>query len=131
MEKYNKVELEYETEVLEDNVLKDIKKICYAYLEDPVLVQGVTDDELMTGYVFLTNKMKQLITMQQQMDVKPYSYPLTEVAKTLDVITINTIDAYSQDKIKTKLSKDMSNVIESMGMTFGVLNKIARDRNVN
>lgn len=131
MEKYNKVELEYETEVLEDNVLKDIKKICYAYLEDPVLVQGVTDDELMTGYVFLTNKMKQLITMQQQMDVKPYSYPLTEVAKTLDVITINTIDAYSQDKIKTKLSKDMSNVIESMGMTFGVLNKIARDRNIN
>lgn len=124
-------ELTYEFEKMNDTVLNEIKIICFRYLDNPRNVDKYSDDELFVAYDFLEKQYVETKNIKDAFELKTYAWPHIEIAQHLDTITVGE-DAVTKKTTQIKhidLTKDVNNLLETIGFCHGVIGKIIEERN--
>lgn len=125
------IQLTYETETMEDEVFQDIKTICYRYLDDKRSIDSINDDELYIAFEFLNAKFQEVNKIKESFKIKSYTWPITEIAKSMDEITIaGSMKASSDNPIFYNLTKDINYTLEHIGFCYGIIDMIIRERNI-
>lgn len=127
----DEIVMDYDKEELEDQILREIKTVCFDYLRDSKNIDTVTDEELFVSYDFLINKYEEIQNIKEGMKIKSYSWPFSEIAQSLDEITISSsTKSKSTEYTTVKLTKDINYLLDEIGFCYGIINKIMKERMV-
>lgn len=119
----SKIEFNYSEEINDDEILSEIREICYNYLFLHKIPLGVSEDALFIALEFLTDKFNETTKLKESLNLKTYIYGFTEIAKSLDEMTMER-QFVIKDPVNTKLTKDVSNILNEIGILYGIINKI-------
>lgn len=118
----------YKKEEEIDNILYNIKNVCFLYLADNNYIDNLNIQDVANTLCFLDEQLEYLESTQESLDVISYSWPFTEVAQGIDEFILHgTKDAYVHELINGKLAKDISNAQDLLKFSLGIMNQIKRD----
>lgn len=123
---------DYKDEEEDDQILNEIRSICYSYLDNEENISDITDHSLILAHDFLYDKFMQLIDLKNKMKIQNYNWPFMEVSQTMDEFVLTeSMKARSSDSIKIKLTKEINYAIDQVGLTYSVIAKIMRGRQLD
>jgi len=118
----------YVNEEKQDKLIHEIKILCLLYLDDPSTIKYIDIDYINALDEFLISKYSELRTIRKKLDIPGYSWPLSEVAQSMDEFLLNNIkDAYVNESIRGKLAKDFGTALDTIRMCKGIIDRIKRD----
>lgn len=122
--------LDYTDELLDDEILKEVRTICVTYLNNKSL-KSIKDEELFIAYEFIVNKFNDIIKIKEAMKLNTSLNTFTEIAKTLDEITLSeSITTKTEQYSTIKLNREINHVLNELTLYFGIINKIIKERNL-
>lgn len=130
MENYTTIS--YNDEERDDLILKNIKNICFSYLNNSN-IEDIDDDILYIANDFLIIKFKEIVNLKKNFRIKNYSWPFVEIGKSLDEITLDD-DPYIIEELDTDnspMTKDINYVIDHICFCYGIINKIIDERQID
>lgn len=128
MYKYEDLNIDYNKETTEDNILRDIKDITYSYLCNQLDFNEISVEYLEKADNFLGRKYDDVDKIREQLKCKFYNAPFREISERLDRITLNGNLAKTDEVNILSLTKEISYVLDDLAVHQGVINKIIQDK---
>jgi endonuclease III-like uncharacterized protein len=118
------IKVNYDVEILEDDVLKDIRVLCLQFLDNPSSINTINTEELYISFNFLNNKFNEIKELQNSFNVPHYFQPMTEIAHSLDNITMSDINGIAQDTAKRIMIINLGTALEACTFMYGIVNQM-------
>lgn len=123
-------QIDYSLEKEEDDLLRDIKNVCFSYLDDPATADKIDTGRLFAMHTFLTVKYQYIKKLKSSLKIKSYSWPFFESAQLINNITMsNTIYSTTTEQNLFLLTKEVNYLMESIAFCNGIIKKISDERN--
>jgi len=122
-------QIDYSLEKEEDKLLRDIKNVCFSYLDEPETARNIDMERLFAMHSFLSVKYQDVNSLKNSLNLNSYSWPFFESAQLIDNITMSdTIYSTTTEKNLFLLTKEVNYLMESIGFCYGIIQKISNER---
>lgn len=122
------MELDYSTDILNDEIFRDIKDMPLSYLFEEINVLDIEDEFLISAIEFLDGKYKEMLKLKNAMKVNYYNSPFREISESMDKITLENQLAKSKEPHIITLTKDISYILDELIIHQGIVNRIIGEK---
>lgn len=119
----------YEKNEADDRIIAGIKLFCFKFLQDNDHAMLIDMETTESSIDFLSAKIDHLEKVKKALNVKTYSWPLTEVSQTIDeYILAEDGSKLVYEQIYAKLLKDVNGALDLVSLCYGIMINVKRYR---
>jgi len=116
---------------LADSMLFEIKRMCFAYLENPRLIDEISTEQIANMYEFILLKLAELENLKTTLNIKNiHSVNFSELEMQMQKYKKHSLNFVSEEILYNEIDHNITGLFDILSFSYAVFRHIVRDRNL-